>query len=121
MVAVSSAAMRCLRQLKGSETIAQQDSNGRLAVKLLFVVAAAPRQAVVPDTLEPAVTLKPINAGREAQRKGDALRPRLGGRDGRRCESLAWYWSGRSPAAPRACCSSPSRTKPPAGARPTAE
>ena len=35
MVAVHSAAMRCLRQLKGSETIPQQDSNGRLAVKLL--------------------------------------------------------------------------------------
>jgi hypothetical protein len=35
MVAVHSAAMRTLRQLKGSETIMQQDSNGNLAVKLL--------------------------------------------------------------------------------------
>jgi hypothetical protein len=35
MVAVHSAAMRCLRQLKGSETLQQQDSNGSLAVKLL--------------------------------------------------------------------------------------
>lgn len=35
MVAVHSAAMRCLRQLKGSEMMPQQDSNGRLAVKLL--------------------------------------------------------------------------------------
>src|SRR5208282_5094886 len=35
MVAVHSAAMRCLRQLKGSESVPQQDSNGGLAVKLL--------------------------------------------------------------------------------------
>ena len=35
MVAVHSAAMRSLRQLKGSETVPQQDSNGNLAVKLL--------------------------------------------------------------------------------------
>jgi len=35
MVAVHSAAMRSLRQLKSSETIMQQDSNGNLAVKLL--------------------------------------------------------------------------------------
>ena len=40
MVAVHSAAMRCLRQLKGSETILQQDSNGRLAVKLLRTFTA---------------------------------------------------------------------------------
>jgi hypothetical protein len=40
MVAVHSAAMRCLRQLKGSETISQQDSNGRLAVKLLRTFTA---------------------------------------------------------------------------------
>jgi hypothetical protein len=35
MVAVHTAAMHCLRQLKGSETIQQQDSNGNIAVKLL--------------------------------------------------------------------------------------
>ena len=35
MVAVHSAAMRCLRQLKGSDILQQQDSNGSLAVKLL--------------------------------------------------------------------------------------
>jgi hypothetical protein len=35
MVAVHSAAMRSLRQLKASETIMQQHSNGNLAVKLL--------------------------------------------------------------------------------------
>jgi hypothetical protein len=35
MIAVHSAAMRSLRQLKSSETIMQQDSNGNLAVKLL--------------------------------------------------------------------------------------
>jgi hypothetical protein len=35
MVAVHSAAMRSLSQLKGSETFLQQDSNGNLAVKLL--------------------------------------------------------------------------------------
>ena len=40
MVAVHSAAMRCLRQLKGSETVLQQDSNGRLAVKLLRTFTA---------------------------------------------------------------------------------
>jgi len=35
MVATHIAAIRVLRQLKGSETITQQDSNGNLAVKLL--------------------------------------------------------------------------------------
>ena len=40
MVAVHSAAMRCLRQLKGSENIPQQDSNGSLAVKLLRTFTA---------------------------------------------------------------------------------
>ena len=35
MVATRIAAIRVLRQLKGSETITQQDSNGNLAVKLL--------------------------------------------------------------------------------------
>jgi hypothetical protein len=35
MIAVHSAAVRTLRQLKGSETIPQQDSNGNLAAKLL--------------------------------------------------------------------------------------
>jgi hypothetical protein len=35
MVAVHSAAMRSLRQLKSSETVMQQASNGNLAVKLL--------------------------------------------------------------------------------------
>jgi hypothetical protein len=35
MVATHVAAMRALRQLKGSETITQQDSNGNLAIKLL--------------------------------------------------------------------------------------
>ena len=35
MVATHVAAIRVLRQLKGSETITQQDSNGNLAVKLL--------------------------------------------------------------------------------------
>jgi len=35
MIAVHSAAMRCLRQLKGSDTIQQQDSNGNIAIKLL--------------------------------------------------------------------------------------
>ncbi len=40
MVAVHSAAMRSLRQLKGSDTIAQQDSNGNLAVKLLRTYTA---------------------------------------------------------------------------------
>jgi hypothetical protein len=39
MIAVHSAAMRTLRQLKGSETIPQQDSNGNLAVKLLRTYA----------------------------------------------------------------------------------
>ena len=40
MVAVHSAAMRCLRHLKGSENIPQQDSNGKLAVKLLRTFTA---------------------------------------------------------------------------------
>ena len=35
MVATHIAAIRVLRQLKGSETITQRDSNGNLAVKLL--------------------------------------------------------------------------------------
>jgi hypothetical protein len=40
MVAVHSAAMRCLRQLKGSENVPQRDSNGSLAVKLLRTFTA---------------------------------------------------------------------------------
>jgi hypothetical protein len=39
MVAVHSAAMRSLRQLKSSETLAQQDSDGNLAVKLVRTYA----------------------------------------------------------------------------------
>jgi hypothetical protein len=39
MVAVHSAAMRCLRQLKVSEVVPQQDSNGNLAVKLMRTYA----------------------------------------------------------------------------------
>ena len=39
MVAVHSAAMRCLRQLKCSDILPQQDSNGSLAVKLLRTYA----------------------------------------------------------------------------------
>ena len=39
MVAVHSAAMWCLRQLKGSDILPQQDSNGSLAVKLLRTYA----------------------------------------------------------------------------------
>ena len=35
MIATHTAAIRALRQLKGSETIAQQNSNGNLAIKLL--------------------------------------------------------------------------------------
>jgi hypothetical protein len=35
MVATDVAAIRILRQLKGSENVTQQDSNGNLAIKLL--------------------------------------------------------------------------------------
>jgi hypothetical protein len=40
MVATHFAATRALRRLKGSDTVAQQDSNGNLAVKLLRTFAA---------------------------------------------------------------------------------
>ena len=62
MVAVHSAAMRCLRQLKGSDTIAQQDSNGGLAVRLLRTFTAqmeARHQRFVRRTLAPHVTSPP--------------------------------------------------------------